>query len=576
MGKKLAIMSNRGVQCARNALTFDVCAVFVVGIVLCSPLLTVQHITAGHDFPFQINRLRSFWHVFSQHQFLPQIDQDGYFSMGIAAHIIYPPLTSILSLALKILSPVGDVFSTNFAVNSMLILIVLGCGFSMRRLVLSVFKSRIGAAVSAIIYMSMPYLFTDILGRAAYPEAMAMSFLPLLFLGIYNLAVDKPALRYLVISMTGIVLAHQLSVMIAAIFAVPFGLVFAKRIKLRNWGRLAASFAVTLGLCSFWLMPFFELSRIGIYSLFCADFEQYKAQTVGAMASGSQPISSLFGFDNKQNTLIHETLGLWGIFAIVLIAVCIFFLARARASVEMLKKPKSMLVCVFFLEGVLSLILSSNLIDWAVMPHFFVKMQFSFRFLSFSSFAFAAIAGPALVFVLRNVISWPKIARWQSLKCFVGETVLKKIVLLSICFLALLNIMPNYSKPVYGAIAWQYSPEFLTVEGDAVPFNLNLEIANQPEDNKVLPPAGSKIYYPGYEAKDTSGEIYEVKDFDEYGLINSNNYQDLHHSYSFGTKIGIITTLLTALFCALYLIRKRRRRSVQMLNSVLTETSPST
>jgi hypothetical protein len=441
-----------------------------VALILASPALRVNEIAVGSDdFQFHINRLRSFWNLVANGQFLPQIDQLGYFSMGIAVHETYPPLTSILTLLPKAVTSFLGASSTYVASNTLVLFIFIGSGLTMLHFVTGVLDmfpqfSRVKnycAVAGALAYISMPYLFLEVYSRYAIAEALCFVWTPLFFLGLFNVVNGRHAVRYLTVSMTATILTHQLSVVVYGMFGILFLVFYVRQCRLESVKKLLLSTAASLGLSAFWLFPFLELWNVGIYSMFMQSFEQAKMQTVEFFAQSQQQVLNafstlpLFGvFDGNK-----ASLGVW-----FWLTLALLFLVYVKLPTG-LKKTTTLL----FGLGFFGVLLTTDVFFADRLPHFFVKFQFAFRFLEFSSFAIAAVFGIALGPVLLHCVEKAQTS---------GNKILPPLVkLLPILAFAVLSVVSTnpIKTPLVGQIDPQYTPDQLAVEGDAVPNEMRLQ-----------------------------------------------------------------------------------------------------
>lgn len=91
--------------------------------------------------------------------------------------------------------------------------------------------NRKAALLASLLYSCCPYRFTNLYARGAIGEFLAMTFFPLLFTGLYHVLIgDRKKWGYLALGMTGLLQTHILSVTLAGIFCVVFGLLYVKQV----------------------------------------------------------------------------------------------------------------------------------------------------------------------------------------------------------------------------------------------------------------------------------------------------------------------------------------------------------
>lgn len=101
---------------------------------------------------------------------------------GYSWNLFYGPLSSDFIMILGVI--LGN-FNLGFKVATLLIFGL--AGIFMYRLVYELTENRNTSLLSGIIYITSPYFFTDIYVRHAMGECMAFVFIPMVFLGLYNL-----------------------------------------------------------------------------------------------------------------------------------------------------------------------------------------------------------------------------------------------------------------------------------------------------------------------------------------------------------------------------------------------------
>ena len=125
-----------------------------------------------------------------------------------------------------------------------------------------------------LLFIFLPYRYTNFLVRAAYPEGVAMGFAPLLFLGIFHILKDEePRVRgyiYAILGAAGLILSHPFTsflVGLAAVFVVVANFKDLLRIgKLRRtWIYLSISAFLLFCLIAMYLIPMAQALNSGIY-----------------------------------------------------------------------------------------------------------------------------------------------------------------------------------------------------------------------------------------------------------------------------------------------------------------------
>ncbi|MCR5079346.1 MAG: hypothetical protein K6B65_05495 [Bacilli bacterium] len=129
---------------------------------------------------------------------------------------------------------------------------------------------------AGIAFIFFPYRIYDLIGRDAICEGFAISFVPMLFYGVYSILNDDSfrVSSYIsaIIASAGLVLSHPYTALLSAIAAVAI-IVFSP-IKLWNvvkrkqtWVAVPVSLLLILGLVAFYLFPMLEATGSELYNI---------------------------------------------------------------------------------------------------------------------------------------------------------------------------------------------------------------------------------------------------------------------------------------------------------------------
>ena len=133
------------------------------------------------------------------------------------------------------------------------------------------FREEWAAVCASILYTLSIYRISDVFTRCAVGEMMAMAFLPMFMLGLYEVILgDKNRWMTLALSAAGIFLCHMLSTLICALAAAGMCVLFAvKIVREKRILPIAKACAAAGLLCAFQLIPFitYSLQGIGAQSL---------------------------------------------------------------------------------------------------------------------------------------------------------------------------------------------------------------------------------------------------------------------------------------------------------------------
>ncbi|MCH0002664.1 hypothetical protein KEL04_04060, partial [Enterococcus faecium] len=212
------------------------------------------------------------------------------------------------------------------------------------------------------IYTFSAYRAIDIFHRASLGEAVALTFLPLILMGCYEIYIrDYQKWYWLSIGMTLVVYTHLLSVAMVSVFigGTLFLSFYFWDQKIARLLSLLKATVLTFFLSAGFLIPFIQQSRA-----------QELKVPLGKELSGMAPSDMLTHILN--NNYNNYTIGLF------------LFLGLIGAFI-FIKKLTADDLFIFFL-GVFVLFCSTNLFPWQLFNHTPVKsLQFVWRLNGFSS-----------------------------------------------------------------------------------------------------------------------------------------------------------------------------------------------
>ena len=276
---------------------------------------------------------------------------------GYAVNIFYGVLTPYLTLII-------DFFVNNVGLASNLIILIsiFLSGLFMYFLTRKLTDNSKLALLSAFFYMCLPYHLYDIYKRVAFGEIMAFIFIPLVFLGIYDILYkNKQHWWLLTIGTAGLFLSHSISVLMVGFFAFLY-LIFnypkLKDKKTLKYLLLALIFALLLS--SMTIIPLLEAKLSCDYMVFDNAYMHISGEFM------QKHSLNLFNFTNGIDKI--------GNFYLFLILILIIL---------MIVKKKSNAFCYL---TIISFLLATKLIPWKLLPDFLATFQFPWRFLMMTTF----------------------------------------------------------------------------------------------------------------------------------------------------------------------------------------------
>lgn len=209
----------------------------------------------GHDIGFHLGRIEGLAISISNGDFLGRINPvNGY---GSASGIMYPQLFIYIPAFLRLLGfPLIDVYKWFILSINLATFVIAYISF---KNILRLDEKYIAMSASAFYVLGL-YRLTTIYRRAAIGEILGMTFLPLLFWGMYELfAGDKKKWWVAVLGWTCVLQSHVLTAEMALVFSILFLLVEIKKILCEGrWKIILKAAVLTVLLNAFFIVPFIQ------------------------------------------------------------------------------------------------------------------------------------------------------------------------------------------------------------------------------------------------------------------------------------------------------------------------------
>lgn len=174
------------------------------------------------------------------------------FGFGQPLFNFYSPLSFYAAMIFRFLG-----FSLIDSIKTVFLLSLVVSGIFMYLLVKEFF-GKWAALASAVLYVYAPYRAVNVFVRGAFAEAVAITFIPIVFLSIYKL-ISKQAKTWFVIlvfSLASVFLSHNITTMISAPFFVAWAFFWLWKTKrFKSIRPLALSVIFSFCLAAFFLLP---------------------------------------------------------------------------------------------------------------------------------------------------------------------------------------------------------------------------------------------------------------------------------------------------------------------------------
>lgn len=382
-------------------------------VVFASYPLFSSFLTEGDDIVFHLLRIEGLKDGLLSGQFPVRIHPTQFRGYGYANSVFYGEVflyfPAILRLCGFPLQTSYKIFL--FTVNVVTALISYKC-FD------DIFKNKKIALICAFLYVLAPYRLTNIYVRAAVGEYMAMTFWPVITLGLYRLfTVDVSSKEYkniwliLMIGYTGIIQTHLLSCeIIAAVSVIVCLILFKKLFRKNTIIELVKFFFATLLINAYYLVPFLDymvkggtiISDIGSQQTQAIQGNGiYPAQLFNLFVSGSGMAYGHAVYDYKILGMYNEMGTTVGLSLMISLFIFVYLYA---VNNEQIRKEKMYSTCLLMvIAGVLAVFMSTTLFPWDVLCRNLGKivynLQFPWRMLSVATIFLTIVTGCVLLFV---------------------------------------------------------------------------------------------------------------------------------------------------------------------------------
>lgn len=360
--------------------------IVIIGMVLSIPFLNFVQIRDTHDGSLHMLRLLGTVDTLKTGQFPPLINPNYCHGAGYSMNLFYPPLVTYLPLLINLFTKTYMEALKIFAV----IAIILS-GITMYQFVYQVTGKRVVAFFSAVFYMIAPYKLANIYKRYAIGEFVGMIFIPIVFLGLYNLfEQDRKKHYYIAIGATCLMLSHSVTTVYTALFCILYILFHIKSLKDKDIIKKCMLNGIFILLMSmlFW-MPLLEATTSAEYTIMNDEVMRTNGKFAFANTiSYSQLVKDLGEEDGTTFVL--------GIPTILLFILTIVIVKKVDK-----KYQEYYLLSVVF--ALISLFMVGRFFPWTIMPNFICKLQYPWRMLGFFVFFASMVCGNNLYYLIKEI-----------------------------------------------------------------------------------------------------------------------------------------------------------------------------
>lgn len=303
-------------------------------------------------------------------------------------NLFYNPLVTYIPLLIKLFIPSYAISLKVFAG-----LCIILSGITMYKCVFSITNKKTIALFSALVYLMVPYKLGDVYKRFAIGEFAAFIFIPLLFIGMYNLFnQDGKKHFFIAIGAIGLLLTHTITTFYTAIFCLIYVIFNIAKLKEKEVIKKLIINTVFIILVSlFFIMPMLEAKGLADYAIFDS---QIMSTNGNYVYKNTLNISEFFKDIGEEN----QTTYIIGIPIFVLMCLSIF----AYKNVD--KEYKSFYI-ISLLFSFISLYASTKYCPWFIFPDIICKLQYPWRMLTFFAFFISFAIGVNIYVLLKTLFS---------------------------------------------------------------------------------------------------------------------------------------------------------------------------
>ena len=363
----------------------DYLIILIFTLIVSLPFLS-KNIDIYRDDGIQhIARLMGTYQSIEDSQSFPVIMSNFCNGFGYSWNIFYSPFTAYVPMIFRLFTN-----SYELILKMFMVLISFLSGIAMYEFTKKVTKNRYAGIISSVIYIFAPYRLTDMYLRVAIAELASFIFIPITFLGLYNIFNnDNKSIRSsmaLLLGAVGLIITHIVIAMYVAIFSFIYLLINIKKLKNGEVLKmLLINILLIILLSSFYLLPMLEHKLDTEYEV----FKEGRMENDATIIDSKTDLIDLIYTENGE--LVRE------IGFVTLIGLLLTFIAFKK-----IEKENKMIYLFSLISGIMCIIISLKIFPFEKFPYILKMIQFTFRLLEFSSFFFAFIAAVNYSYVIKD------------------------------------------------------------------------------------------------------------------------------------------------------------------------------
>jgi hypothetical protein len=518
----------------------------------------------GYDYHFHLRRFNALIDALREGTFPSYIDYTAAQGYGYLSKVFYP---DILLLPFAGLAIVTNVM---FAYKSIMFIITILCAIFTYNAVNRIYKNQFAAIISSLLYTFSVYRIFDFYHRAAVGEAIAMTFIPIVFLGLYYIIKGDYKHKWYIITIgyVLIIFSHAITSLLMFVTTLIILTFYIKPLikepKRILYLVIAGIVTVIITIC--YIAPMLEqISAIDFY---------YKVRPI--ILPHTRKLSFEFiGWSLVSGLIYPKNVAFCGVGILLTISILLRFFIKKQG-----KNPYLRSIDIGVLIGIGYILATSTYFPWGRFPFTLLQsIQFPWRLFGFSTFFFAIAGGYYLSLILKSNTS--KTIGLAIVILLSGITVynhLENYKYLQSNFINRINDIPT-ADTYFHLIGAEYMPAkvpngaFIAQRGDSIGYgNTDTHISNfernrniislnvniSKADSLELPLA----YYIGYKAV-LNNNILETKE-SNHGLVqipvNESGRVEIYYKGTTTQTVSWYITIISILILSLYIFFSSKRR----------------
>lgn len=355
----------------------------IVTCVFCFPYLRNSFLYIGHDHFFHLSRITGMADALSRGDLLPLIYPYKNNGFGYAGPTFY---CDLLLIPFALLYLCGIALSTTYKI--VIFTATLAAYLSMYYCLKQMFGKSMNAHIVAILYTFANYHLVNVYIRGALGEIFALIFFPLVFLGLYQILVQKKSsCTTLCAGITGLILSHNISFVFGMIPVLLYTCIFSGDLRVSQLRTIFRALAWAFLLTAWYTLPMLEqLRQQKLIVHFYAANLALESQAMNLHDYMTNTLASPLDF--------HTNLGWF----LPLLSVPVFFLRIRSRKVHLFILTTAVLGWICFL-------LPAELIPWDKLVHLrFIQFPWRLMILALPAFCICTCALFTYAKGMRNAI----------------------------------------------------------------------------------------------------------------------------------------------------------------------------